>query len=173
AHEGGHTFGLVHVLSSPDPEIMSYDASNTRFVNKAFGVTDLNYNPSTGSNYHESKLQPQWLSSINVGYIPIYIPTNITTQNSYTYLQAALGARAASSEWANVADRDSVDASYVDGSSPVLGVGSSTTGGMGREGDWDVLTLNVASSGWVRVDVTRYGGSTLDPVLLVYDGTGK
>src|SRR5262249_62091537 len=34
AHEGGHTFGLVHVLSSPDPEIMSYNTSSTRFVNK-------------------------------------------------------------------------------------------------------------------------------------------
>src|SRR5262249_54897735 len=62
---------------------------------------------------------------------------------------------------------------YVDGFSPTLGVGSSTTGGVGREGDWDVLTLNVASSGWVRVDVTRFGGSSVDPVLLVYNSTGK
>jgi hypothetical protein len=170
AHEGGHTFGLVHVLSSPDPEIMSYDAANTRFVNKAFTVTDLNYNPSTGSNYDEPRLQPQWLNLL-YGFIPVV--SNITTQNSYTYLQAALGARAASSEWANVADHDSVDASYADGYSPTLGVGSATTGGVGREGDWDVLNLNVASSGWVRVDVTRYAGSTVDPVLLVYDGTGK
>src|SRR5262245_53650581 len=31
AHEGGHTFGLTHVLSNGTPEVMSYDATNSRF----------------------------------------------------------------------------------------------------------------------------------------------
>src|SRR5207245_6981949 len=98
AHEAGHSFGLVHVLSSPDQEIMSYDAGNVRFVNKTFNVTDLNYNPSTGSNYDEPKLQPAWYNYIDVGWFSLSVLTNITTQDSYTYLQAALGARSRSEE---------------------------------------------------------------------------
>ncbi|HYT93552.1 MAG TPA: hypothetical protein VEL76_32840 [Gemmataceae bacterium] len=174
AHEAGHTFGLVHVLSNPDLDIMSYDAfPNTRFVNKTFNVTNLNWDSSKGSTYNEPKLQPQWQNPVNALGQPIPTVSNITTQNSYTYLRTALGARAATSEWANVANRDSVDASYVDGGSFVLGVGASATGGVGRQGDWDVLTLNVASSGWVQIDVARDGTSTVDPVLLVYNSTGK
>ena len=83
---------------------MSYDAGNVRFVNKTFNITDLNYNPSTGSNYDEPKLQPAWYNYIDIGWFHVPVLTNITTQDSYTYLQAALGARSTVGDFANVAE---------------------------------------------------------------------
>jgi hypothetical protein len=172
AHEAGHTFGLVHVLSAPDEDVMSYNSPNTRFVNKAFTITDLNYSPSLGTTYHEPALQPKWQNTIYGSGIQILTTSTITTQNSFTFLKAVLGARSTAGDFANVADPNTVDPSYADGLSYTLGVGSSTTGTIGRQGDWDVLNLKASSSGWVLVDVSRYGSSTVDPVLMVYDSTG-
>src|SRR5262249_47237042 len=105
AHEAGHTFGLVHVLSSPDVELMSYNnpvgSDPTRFLNKTFNVTDLNFDQKTRSNYHEPKIQPQWLNYTNAYGFPIPTVSNITTQNSFTYLKAALGARSTAYDFAN------------------------------------------------------------------------
>jgi hypothetical protein len=173
AHEAGHTFGLDHVLSSPDPEIMSYDATNVRFVNKTFNLTDLNYNGTTTT--HDPDHTPEWYTHYDLGVFGLgfNIPVRMTTQNSYTYLKAALGSRVTAGDFANVADPSAVDHSYVDGTSFTLGVGGSTTGTIGRLGDWDVLSLKANTTGWVQVGVTRTGTSALDPVVLVYDATGK
>jgi reprolysin-like metallo-peptidase family M12B len=173
AHEAGHTFGLVHVLSNPDQEIMSYDAANVRFVNKTFTITDLNYNPSTGSNYNEPWLQPKYKTYINFGWFQVPFVNTITTQNSFTYLQAALGPRSTIGDFANVADTTAVDSAYVDGTTWVMSVGSSVTAGVNRSGDFDVYSFTPASSQWVTIDAKRLGTSTVDPVLLVYGSSGQ
>jgi hypothetical protein len=94
AHEAGHTFGLMHVLtgdgsgtySSGNPaEIMSYDAPNHQFLNQTFNLTDLNYDPARGGNYHGGDhFYPIWDNNGT--------HDTIQTQNSYTYLLAVLGA---------------------------------------------------------------------------------
>src|SRR5262249_1231494 len=173
AHEAGHTFGLVHVLSNPDQEIMSYDATNVRFVNKTFNITDLNYNPSTGSNYDEPKLQPKWYTYWNFGFGSIQILNTITTQDSFTYLQTALGNRSTAGDFANIADPTAVDSSYVDGTMYTMSVGSSVTASIGRPGDFDVYSFTPTVSQWVTIDVHRWGSSYLNGVLWVYNSTGK
>ncbi len=95
AHETGHSFGLMHVLTGDGsgtynaqnpPDIMSYDAPNHNFLNQTFHITDLNYHPDLGHNVHEGDhFYPQWN---NNGTIETMI-----TQDSYTYLLAVLGAR--------------------------------------------------------------------------------
>jgi hypothetical protein len=94
AHEAGHTFGLMHVLTgdgsgtystSNPPDVMSYDAPNQQFLNQTFNLTDLNYDPVKGGNVHGGDhFYPIWNNN----------GTNdtIKTQNSYTYLLAVLGA---------------------------------------------------------------------------------
>ena len=47
AHEAGHTFGLAHDLSSPQQDVMSYDAANTAFLNTTLDITDLNFTGTT------------------------------------------------------------------------------------------------------------------------------
>jgi hypothetical protein len=95
AHETGHSFGLMHVLTGDGsgtynaqnpPDIMSYDAPNRNFLNQTFNIIDLNYHPDLGHNVHEGDhFFPQWN---NNGTIETMI-----TQDSYTYLLAVLGAR--------------------------------------------------------------------------------
>jgi hypothetical protein len=91
-HEAGHTFGLEHTLTGGVTDLMSYDSDNVTFVNQTFPVTDLNSTLDNGT--------------INAGdsmYAKAYHPTlanpwgldlfaTATQQNSYTYLQAVLGA---------------------------------------------------------------------------------
>jgi hypothetical protein len=173
AHEAGHTFGLVHVLSSPDPEIMSYDAANVRFIDETLNITDLNYNPSTGTNYHEPDLQPQWRTTLIVGGYAVSRLSTITTQNSYTYLQAALGARSMAGDMANVADARAVDSSYADGAASTLTLGSTFNASVSRRGDFDVYSFTPETSRWVIFNAKRGAASTVDPVLLVYNSAGQ
>jgi hypothetical protein len=94
AHEAGHTFGLMHVLtgdgsgtrSNQNPlDIMSYDAPNQRFLNQAFPLTDYNYDPVKGAIYHGGDhFYPQWKNNGTI--------ETMATQNSYAYLLAVLGA---------------------------------------------------------------------------------
>ncbi len=169
-HEAGHTFGLGHVLSSPDKEMMSYDASNVRFINKTFNITDLNYNGTTTAP--DPDHAPKWHDDINFIFFTLQVPVKITTQNSYTFLQTVLGSRSTAGDFGNVADATAVDATYTDGSRPNITVGSSYTASVGRPGDFDVFQLSTAASQKVVIDVTQYSGSTVDPVLFIYDSTG-
>ena len=87
SHEAGHTFGLEHVSTGTDPDVMSYTSGlNQAFLDKTYSVTDLNYNPSkTPSTYHGgASFYAQWQEANGT------IDT-ITTQDSFTYLQAVLG----------------------------------------------------------------------------------
>lgn len=171
AHEAGHTFGLAHVLTSPSPEVMSYDASNTRFVNQTFSITNLNNNGTSLVN--DSRLQPQWYQRYTFVGFTIELPVNIVTQNSYTYLQSVLGSRSAAGDYANVADASTVDSAYVDGSRPSLSVGSSVTAYLQTRGDFDVYQLYSSYTRTVQINVTRPTGSTVDPVVYVFDSNGR
>lgn len=173
AHEAGHTFGLAHVLSSPDPEIMSYDAANTRFVNKTFTLTSLNNNGTSTSN--DSRLTPEWYTHFSIFGISLDVPNPIVTQNSYTYLRTALGAPTTGGDaWADVADSSLIDSVYHDLSMPSFSVSTSysTTGGINTRGDYDVFKMSVPTSKYVKISASQYS-STVDPVLYVYDSTGK
>lgn len=171
AHEAGHTFGLAHVLSSPGQEIMSYDASNVFFANQTFDITTLNNNGTSTSP--DSRLQPQWYVGYSTPWLTIRVPVNITTQNSYTYLQAVLGARSTSGDLRNVADITAVDPAYVDAGMWYASPGFNLTAYVQRPGDYDVYALSSASSRYVQIDLKQVAGSTLDPVVMVFDATGK
>jgi Ca2+-binding RTX toxin-like protein len=166
AHEAGHTFGLTHVLSGGVGEVMSYDAINSRFRNVSYPITTLNNNGITTEPNPSS--QPIWVWSPNPG-TAILAP--IVLQNSYSYLQTALGTRPA--DFANVADPDAVDPGYVHGLMPALASnGGSDVGSVGREGDWDVFTTTSGSTRWLRVDVEWISGD-VDPVVFVLSGSGE
>ncbi len=94
AHEAGHTFGLVHVLTGPGApqdtwgannpaDVMSYDAPNKQFLDRAFPITDWNF---TGSQlvHGGEGFFPHWLNGDGS-------TSKILTQDSYTYLMAVLG----------------------------------------------------------------------------------
>jgi hypothetical protein len=113
AHEAGHTFGLAHVLTggTADPDgsvtsssfpgdVMSYDAlgaPNPGFLNQTFPVTDVNYNPTTRGLDHDGAAM--YAMTYHQQFNPFSPSTYFTDpvavatqQNSYTYLQAVLGA---------------------------------------------------------------------------------
>lgn len=166
AHEAGHTFGLAHVLSSGTPEVMSYDASNSVFRNVSYPITLLNNNGTSTQNDPTAVMMWQW-SPPGTGQILL---SQIVLQNSYSYLQTALGARAL--DFANVADPTFVDPGYVQGTMPALSHnGGTSVGNVNRSGDYDVFTTSSGTTRWLRVQVETLGA--LDPVVFVMSGNGK
>src|SRR5207245_642387 len=120
AHEAGHTFGLGHdrtdgqtdpapLHSQPDPDIMSYPFADgeIRYIDKTFALTDTNFDGT--QNVHDERVVPHWaeLQLLGPGFASV-VPYRMQTQNSYTYMQAVLGARPAD-DFANVAHGDAVD----------------------------------------------------------------
>jgi hypothetical protein len=159
AHEAGHTFGLTHVDSGTIAEMMSYTAPNTRFDNITFQIT-TDDNNGTAVTPNEYGLRPVWDG------------TPITTQNSFTFLQAELGARPDDGV-AHVAHSGSVDpTAYV---APTGLIGDvPVQGTITRDGDYDVYSY-VAGEGQnlVTVRATGEDGSpVLNPELLIYNSAG-
>jgi hypothetical protein len=160
AHETGHTFGLTHVDSGTTGEMMSYTAANTRFAKIAFQITTLD-NSGTAVKNNDYGLQPIWGGS------------TITTQNSFTFLQAELGARPDNGT-AHVAHQGSVDpTAYV----APTGLPSDTPlqGVITRPGDYDVYSY-VAGDGQNLISLRATGAdgaAVLDPQLLIYDSQGN
>jgi hypothetical protein len=200
AHEAGHTFGLAHVRTDDVPntyvlasdplalgpgtvgDLMSYSTrsrefsvSKDFFANQTFNITDWNYHADEQMNELDTDLHPRW------GIPGLY--DIIDTQNSFTYLQAALGARP-SDDFANVAHttnfvdssktfhHSATDLSYADMMTKMLSPWSLTTGSIDRWGDYDVFTF-VAPAGVSSLPLTVRAqaspGSKLDPMLLIYD----
>ena len=171
AHEAGHTFGLAHVLSSPAQEMMSYDAGNVRFYNQTFNITNLNYNGTTTAP--DDNVQPKWHIDYDFGFFHFQVPVNITTQDSYTYLQAVLGARSTAGDLPNVADLGAVDPTYVNGAMWSATPGFDLTAYIQRPGDFDVYALSAATSRTVQIDLRQIAGSTVDPIVMVFDASGN
>jgi hypothetical protein len=188
AHEAGHTFGLAHIRtvgtdpsalgSGSNPDMMSYDSPNQRFVNETFNVTAWNF--TNGAFMFQPILLPSWDGSA------------ITTQNSYTYLQTRLGSRGMD-DHANVIHADAVDSSYVDKAKTNLAVGSNYYGNI-HWGDFDVFHFTPATTRTLVVSASTPAvlfaapgtgdpdpdptpkpppPPKLDPVLLVYNDTGS
>ncbi len=165
AHEAGHTFGLAHVASNPTPDLMSYDAGNQYFALQTFPITDLN-NSGT-STVHDPRVD------VN------YQGTNITTQNSYTYLGAELGYRLAD-EFVHVVHNGSVDPYYQNTTfgtggtlltSPNFTLGGQVAGSL-SEGDYDVYRMQSPGTGQASISLSRYGATSYLE-LLVYDQGGN
>jgi hypothetical protein len=171
AHEAGHTFGLAHVLTGGQPEVMSYDAANTRFRNLSYNVTNLNSVPGGGPAVPSPSLQPYWSYYLQIGNGQLLVPSPILTQNSYQTLMANLGPRAVDG-YANVADTGLVDGSYIDGVQTVLNLNSALPGEI-TISDHDVFRFTIGATDFVEVTVNPTPGSQLDPVLLVMDQDGK
>jgi hypothetical protein len=158
-HEAGHTFGLAHTETSPVTEVMSYDAPNVYFANRAFRITDLN---NTGTRLvHDPKHQ-----------VPRWGDRRVVTQNSYAYLRAVLGARAAD-DFASVADTGSVDSGFRDSPAGDLRPGVPLYGAVEHFGDYDVFVVRPESASRLAVRVETAAGSLLEPVLFVFDGAGR
>jgi hypothetical protein len=154
AHEAGHTFGLAHVLSNPTPDIMSYDASNQYFADKTFNITDLNFNGQ--QTQIDNSIQPNWQG------------TNITTQDSYTYLGAVLGYR--QNGYYHVlhfSHVDPFDNPHPFG--PTYTLGQAINGNLYQQGDYDVYTMSAPRTESVHVDLTPTSSQLL-PELLIYSG---
>jgi hypothetical protein len=159
AHEAGHTFGLSHVDSLGIPEMMSYTAQNTRFLNATFQIDTADNNGNS-------------VQSDEYGLRPVWDGTPITTQNSFTFLQAELGARP-DDGMAHVADPGSVDpGAFV---TPTALTDAPAQGAITRDGDYDVYTY-VAGEGHNLITVQATGDDgtqTLNPELLIYDSQGN
>ncbi len=158
AHEAGHTFGLVHALTKPIQDVMSYDAPNRCFTNRTYRITDLNQAPN--GLVRTAAVIPSWHGK------------RLATQNSFTYLRTVLGARPVD-DGANVADLSAVDAAYRDG--PVRNVvpGAWSRGAIERRGDYDVFRVRPGERERLTVWVRPQAGSRLVPVLLVFDNLGR
>src|SRR5262249_39432147 len=110
AHEAGHTFGLAHVRTDGNsdypnnpidtsiefksglpPDVMSYDSNNDFFSNTAYTLTEVNGD------------------GLDPDLSPNYKGTALLTQNSFTYLQAVLGARPTTSRVGAIDENVSLD----------------------------------------------------------------
>jgi hypothetical protein len=160
SHEAGHTFGLAHVLSSPTPDEMSYDTplAPRYFADQTFTITDKN-GGGVSPNYH-----PIWQVKDNY----------ITTQNSFTYLEAVLGDRPFDGQF-HVVHTASVDPSTRVSLTPLFpnySLGQTATGNLSHIGDYDVYQMTAPLTETIHIDLTPHN-SSLIPYLLVYDGTGN
>lgn len=172
AHEAGHTFGLAHVLTNAQAEIMSYDGGlDTYFRNKSYATTNLNSVLGGGPAVPTPSLQPYWTYFRKVGNSWVPTPSPILTQNSYATLMANLGPRAVDG-FANIADTGSVDPAYTDGTLSTVSLGGSKLGTI-TAADHDVFKFNVGATQFVEVTIDSTGAGTLDPVLLVMNNSGK
>ena len=114
AHQAGHTFGLMHVLSSPDQEVMSYDATNTRFFNKTFNITTLNNN---GTSTSPDSLTPAEVAH-QYSHLALWEHSG-AGEYHHTELVHVLASRTRGRGHGrgflpNVADTSAVDSTYVD-----------------------------------------------------------
>jgi hypothetical protein len=158
AHEGGHTFGLAHTTSAPVADLMSYDAPNVFFANRPFAITNENNNGKKLVKADE--------------FLPTWEGQPLTSQNSYAYLQAVLGARSPD-DCASVADRSAVDPAFVDSPPLDLIAGYKESAVIDRRGDYDVFVFRPQSQGRMVVQARAKLESPLIPVLFVFDATGR
>jgi hypothetical protein len=173
AHEAGHTFGLTHVLSNGVNDIMTYDSLPEKyFANGDFTITDLNYNAATGTYSHDSSMIPKFMvPDPTWGWLGIWDTVPIYVQNSYTYLHQVLGTGLNHP----VADTGAVDPSYASlyESYASLAPGSTFSGSIARGGDTNVFSLTSPYSQTVTITATAPKGSTLNPVIMVFDTSGQ
>lgn len=173
AHEAGHTFGLAHDLSSPQKDVMSYDASNTAFLNTTLDITDLNFTGTTTE--HTDYAWPELFSGF---FVP---PVKITQENTFAYLKNALGPRPIQSDSydRSVADPSSVDGGYYDsvGFPSLINMASHPSATLARPGDYDVYTVNLPASQKPATGLTKMtlaiGNVPFQPEMMLYTADGQ
>lgn len=192
AHESGHTFGLVHVRSDRAPDgsfasdpaklgagtvndVMSYNGNTLAppFANQALNVTDWNY--SSSGLAIASSLQPKWdVPDPNWGWLGVKDTISIGRQDSFTYLEAALGDRDLSGDaTSRLADTSLVDPTFL-ARSPATGFidnSDVTRAAIRHAGDASVFTVT-SLLGLTSVTLQDLPSSKLDAVMLLYDRTG-
>ncbi len=164
AHEGGHTFGLAHVLTAPDEDVMSYNAVNSHFADTTYSITDLNNNG--GTLEHSDGVVPKWHVQLSFPF-PLYVSYKMLTQNSYTDLLAELGARPAD-DYANVAQGYTV--SHFADTAPAVARGSLLNGTIDRAGDYDVFRFTPAVTQTLNVSALRGAGASVNTAVMIYQG---
>lgn len=184
AHEAGHTFGLAHVLSAPDNDIMSYNSSNVAFLNNAYPITSLNYDGQ--QTYNEPKTLPIVVDHYNYSFPYGFTPVlkAIPYQTSFAYLRFALGDREvqADSYRTGVADPTAVEPAYYNvwQQPATITTASHPTNTIQNYGEYDVYNLSVPVNRFTSIlapQATRIslGNTTpgFDPQVLLYDATGQ
>ena len=179
AHEAGHTFGLAHVLSSPQYDIMSYDTwDNPNYLNAVLNITDLNYDGA--STTHTGDF-PTINAIDSTGRV---FSTRIFQQNSFAYLRAALGNKAIDIDpyYHDQADRTTVTSDYyaVLGDPTVINTSSHPSSTLSNFGEYDVYTLKkVVSSRFGSVVAPTptlislaIGAPAFDPQIMLYNSDG-
>jgi hypothetical protein len=192
AHESGHTFGLGHVRSdraadgsfASDPaslgggtvnDVMSYNGNTFAppFANRTLNVTD--WNNSLSGHALASSLQPKWdVPDPTWGWLGFKDTISIGKQDSYTYLEAALGDRDLSGDaTTRLADTSLVDPSFLARSPATGSIGNNdvTRAAILHPGDAAVFTVT-SLRGLTSVTLQDLPSSKLDPVMLLYDRTG-
>jgi hypothetical protein len=186
AHEAGHTFGLVHVLTdsthglSDDArqpltgvnDVMSYnggDTVNQFFADQIFDVTDLN--ATAKGLVHSSTVLPKWNRPAGpFGWFSADVP--LRTQDSFSYLQTVLGSRPADDQ-ANVADPTAVDPHWPSRTPTTVAAGSVLGGAIDRLGDYDVFQLAAAAQTCDLTITVQQTTKGLNAVVMVFDEAGK
>jgi hypothetical protein len=140
---------------------MSYDTDpRFHFANRTFPISDLNFNAITGVRKHSPGILPRWQDS------------EISSENTFTYLMAVLGPRPMD-DHPNVADATAVDGGYEEGTKARLRPGSTITAAINPIGDYDVFRATVTAGTALTVRVQAAAGSSLKPVLFAFDTAGK
>jgi hypothetical protein len=160
AHEAGHTFGLAHVDSLGLAEMMSYTGPNTYFRNATWQIDTQDNNGSSLFD-DEDVLRPVWDG------------TPITTQNSFTFLQAMIGSRPDDGV-AHVAHAGSVDFLFLVPHTQ-LTPDAPVDGTLTRPGQFDVYTYtDQDAQDNVFLRATGDNASPdLNLELLIYDSNGN
>jgi hypothetical protein len=178
AHEAGHTFGLAHVLSSPDKDLMSYDTSNNlAFLDTSYDITDQNYNGTTTTNTGE-------FPKVNaVDPSGRKYPLEIHHQNSFAYLRYEMGNKNIYVDpyYHSVADKTTVSPDYyaVLGDPTVITPASHPSSVLSNFGEYDVYTLNnpanrfsyLMPSSATKISLA-IGAPAFDPQIMLYNSDG-
>jgi hypothetical protein len=179
-HEAGHTFGLAHVRTDgqADPtalgaaitgDEMSYTLTNpvypSYFANADFTITNWNNGAAP-----DPRLQPWSFYGQTGNQTYPVTPYKIPAQNSYTYLQYVFGQAAQPGNHAFEAIDPRMNFT---GRSAVTFTQASTGGSIGWTGDYEVYKLSQPSGGTYQLSVKAASGSSVDPVLMLFDAKGN
>jgi hypothetical protein len=178
AHEAGHTFGLAHVLSSPDQDLMSYNTyNNLAFLDTSYDITDENYSGGTTTNTRE-------FPKVNaVDANGRKYPLEIHHQNSFAYLRYEMGNKNIYVDpyYHSVADKTTISPDYyaVLGDPSVITPASHPSSVLSNFGEYDVYTLNNPANRFSYImpaSATRIslaiGTPAFDPQIMLYNSDG-